>query len=70
LEKGIVGLKIRYWEPTRGWVKKWKQEKGPIKGSLPQAVEITIRVKEGQRRKQVRTFSTVVYLPVTGIVKR
>jgi len=70
LEPGIVGLKIRYWKPTRGWVKEWKQGKGPGKGSLPQAVEITIRVKEGQKRKQLRTFSTVVYLPVTAIVKR
>ncbi len=70
LEEGVVGLKIRYWEATRGWVKEWKQEKGPGRGGLPQAVEITIRVEEGQKREKIKTFSTVVYLPVTGIVKR
>lgn len=69
LEEGIVGWDIRYWEPITGWVDEWKLEKEPIKGSLPLAVKITIQMKEGREREQIRAFSTMVHLPVSRYVR-
>lgn len=58
LEEEVVGLHMRYWHSEGGWVVTWLDRK-----NIPQAVEITIEVREG--RDRTRSFSATVHLPVT-----
>lgn len=63
IARDVVGLNLRYYDGG-GWLDTWDSN---LSGTVPKAVEITIKVRAVWRgREEIDSFTTRVWMPVAA----